>query len=873
MCCWLLATGSREDHQVLSNQHLWGYARSKRALFCYLLVLVLSVTRFCTAQGTGQPESDKDDQGSLHSLALGRIDRGGVSDLFVTDQMLLLLRRSPEQEAQLDQFLEDVHSPASVRYHKWLSPQQFGQLYGPNDSDVNFVLGSLQHAGFKIIRITQGKTAIEFSGTAAQVREFFHADIHVYEKGGVQYHATNQQPQIPQSLVPIVAGITPMNDFPIKLPQTRRVSRTVSDAQTGVVRPNWTQTSANYLLTPGDFSIQYDLQPAYSVGNNGAGVTVGVISAADVNPAYVAAYQSLFNLPAKPVQMVLAGNDPGTLNDDQEALLDVEVLNGVAPGAAINLYAAQGTSVQQGVNLAALKAVEDNVAPVLTVSYGFCEQTLGSGGNLFWNSVWQQAAAQGQTVLVSAGDFGSAGCDNLEVQPIPRAIYGLAVNGIASTPWNVAVGGTDFYYSTYAGTASARAAEVATYWNSTSTSLPTVSILRPIPEQQWNTAFGANLNNTGVYDPSVNSIYAGAGGRSSCIAGGSNSAMLNTCTGSYPKPAWQRGIGVPADGVRDLPDVSLFAAGENSNGSAYVICARPTDCIVSNGSVMITTASGTSASTPAMAGIMALVVQRYGRQGQANHVLYPLAVQHPSVFRDIEIGTNDVPCIQGSPNCTLSAKNDNTAGVYTFGQYPATPGYDLATGLGSVNANLLLQYWNSVSPKPAAALTGAASPNSLNTTQSTVMTAAVSSTGGLPSPTGSVSIGVLRSATPDYFCNFLPLTGGTASCSLPGAFLGQGLDSVIVSYSGDTNYGSSQIMLPVSVTALLSISGTPVSFTPGATAGNSSTITVSGLQGFAGLVALTCSLTESPLGAQKLAVLAAFRKVLLWQELTPLLPA
>ncbi len=815
---------------------------------------MLSVTTISAAQSTLDAKSDEGNPSILLAsgppFAASRSDQGVVSDSFVADRMLLLLRRSPEKENQLSQFLKDVHSPISPLYHHWLNAKQFGELYGPSDLDISLVTSWLQRAGFQVNSVTQGRVAIEFSGTAAQVRNTFHSEIHVYQNQKVQYHSTNSEPQIPAALSSIVAGLTPINDLPIKSFQTlpkRAVFRSAESA----AGPMWTKSGTSYLLTPADFSVQYDIQPAYS-GDNGTGVTVGVIGVADVNSSYIAAYQTLFNLPANPIRVVLNGSNPGTLNDDEEALLDVEVLNGVAPGAAINLYVAQGTAAQQALNLAALKAVEDNVAPVLTVSYGFCEQILGRGGNIFWNSVWQQAAAQGQTVLVSTGDFGSAGCDNFEVQPLPQAMSGLAVNGIASTPWNVAVGGTDFSYGDYAGTPSAKSVELATYWNQTSTSLPMPSLMRPVPEQAWNTAFGLNLNNSGIYDPSVNLVYAGAGGVSGCIAGGVNAAALDTCAAAYSKPSWQQGVGVPLDSVRDLPDISLFAAPELSNSSAYPICARPTDCIVANGSVMITEAGGTSASTPAMAGIMALVVQRYGRQGQADYVFYPLAAQHPSVFHDIRTGGNDVPCLQGTPNCTLSTTNDNTAGVFTLGRYLATPGYDLATGLGSVDVNLLLQYWNSLSVKPSANLVGSLSPTFLNVTQSTVVTATVSATAGLPLPTGSVSIGVLRSGTPDYSCNVQPLVSGIASCTLQGTFLGEGQDVIVLNYSGDMNYNASSIVLPVDVTAPISISGSPIFFPAGATTGNASTITLTGLQAFVGSVTLQCFLTASPMGAQNL---------------------
>src|SRR5256886_15991718 len=163
------------------------------------------------------------------------------------------------------------------------------------------------------------------------------------------------------------------------------------------------------------------------------------------------------------------------------------------------------------------RSVDDDQAAVLSTSYGNCEQFLGSAGNQFWAAVWEQAAAQGQTSFVSAGDGGSAGCDNFDIPQVAQ--QGLAVNGFSSTPWNISVGGTDFFYSTFNGTAAAQNAELATFWNLTPTMLPANSLLKPIPEQPWNHAFGFNLSTGGVFSSGNPTIVAGGGGASSCTAG------------------------------------------------------------------------------------------------------------------------------------------------------------------------------------------------------------------------------------------------------------------------------------------------------------------------------------------------------------------
>src|SRR5271157_848131 len=770
---------------------------------CFLALLGVVASRAALAQSLPvsqitQPIDEKVHvtlKGNVHPLAQARYDRGAVSDSFPAERMLLLLQRPPEQETALQQFLEDAHTLGGPSYHKWLTPEQFGKLYGPADSDVAAVTAWLQKQGFSVARVTKGKTAIEFSGNSGQLREAFNTEIHTYLVNGEEHHANNRDPQIPAALAPVIGGVTPMNDFRPQ-PHIQVLGKALYDPRTHVVKPQWTINASPPVLAlaPGDFAVQYDLNPLYSAGINGTGITIGIIGAANVEPAVFANYRSLFGLPPGTINVVIDGSDPGPSSARPygnwaalESALDVEVSGAVAPDATINLYTAADTTVQPGLLLAAQRAVDDNQASVLSTSYGTCEQDLGSAGNQFWAALWEQAAAQGQTSFVSAGDNGSAGCDNFNAGQ--GAQLGLAVSGFSSTPWNISVGGTDFFYTSYNGSAAAQSAELATYWNLTPTGVmaPATSLLKPVPEQPWNVSFGLDLYDGGVYNPNSPSIVAGSGGASNCASGpDASDGTYASCTAGYPKPAWQSGKGVPADGVRDLPDISLFAANQ-TNGSFYPICAGADDCNNALGYFQISAIGGTSASSPAMAGIMALVNQKFGRQGQANFILYPLAAQHPTVFHDIAIGSNDVPCQQGSPSCTLSTLKDNTNGFYTLGHYYAGPRYDEATGLGSGDANLLLQYWNSLTFTP--------SNTSLNLSQTSFthgapisVSVAVTSNGGTPSG----DVGLITNASPataNISLNELALKSGAASATVnnfPG-----GQYQLTAKYAGDTVFAPS----------------------------------------------------------------------------------
>jgi len=131
--------------------------------------------------------------------------------------------------------------------------------------------------------------------------------------------------------------------------------------------------------------------------------------------------------------------------------------------------------------------VDDDVASVLSTSYGTCEPYLGSAGNQFWNALWEQAAAQGQTSFVAAGDGGPAGCDNFNSSQ--SAQLGIAMNGFSFHSLERFGGGTDFYYSSYNQSSAAQQSQLESYWDTVQTIFPTTSLLQPIPEQPWNNPF------------------------------------------------------------------------------------------------------------------------------------------------------------------------------------------------------------------------------------------------------------------------------------------------------------------------------------------------------------------------------------------------
>jgi subtilase family serine protease len=746
-------------------------------------------------------------KGTVHTLANARNDAGAASPDLQVSRLQLKLNRSPDQESALEQLIADMHTPGSATYHQWLTPAQFGQQFGPSDQDIQAIESWVQSHGFQVGTLNAGKGTLEISGTVGQLQDTFHTSIHRYMVNGQAHYANASDPQIPTALQPVLGGFVSLNNFSL-----HRMGRTLGtatyDPQTHQAKPQWTVADGSsplgydLVVAPQDYSTQYDLGPLYTAGTNGKGQTIAIINDSNINIAQVNNFRTLFGLPANPPQVIIDGNDPGIdgINnvdgpddDSGEAYLDVEWSGAVAPNATIDLVIGADTALEEGLILAAERAVYSDLAPVMSLSFGACESALGSE-NEFLNNLWEQAAAEGITVLVSAGDSGSAGCDNPDAANVADgtvAMDGLAISGFASTPYNVAVGGTDFFYSSYlAGSSSpAVTTQLGTYWNTSAntTATPTASLKTPIPEQAWNDSlFGLDL-----FTSSTLTIAGGGGGPSTCgIATVSAVSGAVSCA-PYARPSWQAGNGVPttpaALDVRDIPDVSLFAA-DGTNNSFIPTCASDGDCIPGNTPVQITGVGGTSAAAPAMAGIMALVNQLHGPQGQANFVLYPLATQFPSAFHDVTEGTNAVPCqiAPATANCTA------VGGQLAYGEltgYSTTAGYDLATGLGSVDANQLVSNWGNVK---FTSTTATLTPSSTSFAHGTAITINTSVTGAGGTPTGTVALltnsSTMSNQTPSNLGQTIfTLSNGSASQSVN--FLPGGTYSIWGQYSGNGTFG------------------------------------------------------------------------------------
>ncbi len=496
--------------------------------------------------------------GNTHPLAQARFDRGVVPDNTPAGTMVMVLRRSPEQQKALDDLVRSQQDPTSPNYHHWLTPDQFGKQFGAADADIQSLTGYLSAQGFTVGRVFKNRMAIEFSGTAGQVRNAFATEIHSFTFRGQQFQANVRDPKIPAALAPVVAGIGALNNYKASSPL--RTQKVEFDRSTHRARALYGDaTNDLQIVTPGDLAAIYDIPSQY----NGTGVRIGVIGDSNVNLSFVANYRTSFGLPANPPVVVIDGNDPGITADADIGYAQLELIAATAPAAQVYYYVAATTAGQPGVDLAAIRAVEDNQVQVLSFAFDTCEQALGSARNTLYGALWQQAAAQGISVVVDAGNQGSADCDSSPTGiPVPAASQGLAVNGYASSPWVTAVGATDFYYGP-AGTVTGNFLQspiIQQYWLNNGSASYT-SAKGYVPEQPYNESYA-------VTDQLVTvPVVSATGGGLSALG----DTRQNSAGAPYPIPYWQvASVSNIVGSARVLPDVSLFGG---ALGQRQRLCA------------------------------------------------------------------------------------------------------------------------------------------------------------------------------------------------------------------------------------------------------------------------------------------------------------
>jgi hypothetical protein len=791
----------------------------RRAIFVSTALLSFSSTVF--AQGV-QTEAhpavritQKIDDASRVSLAGTHpaiVERSVVGERLAASTQLghmrLVLSATDAQENALASLMSEQQDKTSANYHKWLTPDTFGQYFGVASSDLATLTAWLQDQGFTVESVSKSGRIISFAGTSGQVEKAFQTQMNHLTVNGESHVSNTTDLSFPAAFAGLVKGVDQLNDFYPKADAVNPHTDFIAKDNSGTTPMYTSVSSGSHYVAPGDAAVIFNSTPLLASGIDGTGVSVGVVARSDINLPDVQQFRAMFGLKKNDPTITPVGSDPGITTDDIEAFLDIEWAGAMAPGASVN-FVVSGTDYfnSSGINTSGLYLVDNNLTDIITMSYGGCETSNAASGTAFWNTLWEQAAAQGQSVFVSSGDSSATGCQS------SSATYGTAygVNALGSSAYNVAVGGSMFVDG---------APSTASYWAAgqgapVPANYTFATALGYVPEAVWNE--GA-LSTTYLNSLST-AFQTGAG-----ISGGGGG--ISVCTA---RPAWQTGSGIssssdtisgstgngtgiaaaitgcgPYTTHRLVPDMVLIAA---SGHDATVFCAEGS-CTNTSTGYGIGAVGGTSVATPVMAGIQALINEKNGgRQGNPNFYYYPLAnadyTSGAQCYTSFG-GTSTVPVIGGTVTLPASKCNfhDVTAGsnrvkansgdTTGFG-FLAETGFDEASGLGSLNVNNVATNWSSVSLK-ASTTTFTLTPTTAAHGTSMALTVAVASTTG--TPTGDVSL-IATTTNPSAKLQYTLSSGaytGTVT-GLPG-----GSYNVHVHYEGDGTYApSDSAAIPVTI--------------------------------------------------------------------------
>ncbi len=756
-------------------------------------------------------------KGSLHPLAQRGLDAGRMPANTRLNGMTIVFNRSAAQQSDLEELLAAQQNPASPLFHKWLTPEQYATRFGMNQVDIDSVSLWLQQQGFSVDSVARSKNSIQFSGTVGQAEMAFQTQMHYYNVEGAKHFAASTELSLPRAIALTIAAVMNLSDFrpkPQYVPHNTRARGAFTSSISGGV-----------YFAPGDIKVVYDMTPLVSGGNDGTGQSLVVVGQSFVNLSDIANFQSAANLPNKPPTLVLV---PGTgtgastfAGDEGESDLDLEWSSAMAPGASV-FFVYTGSDQTKSVFDSIQYAVNNKLGNIISVSYGACESGLPQTEATALEATLSQAATQGQTVIAASGDQGSTACfvENPPQtgDPTLATQEALAVSYPASSAYVTGVGGTAISAADDVDTNS-------TYWDAQGASDILTSAKIYIPEGAWNDE----------------AYLLTVGGSGLSASGGGASAL-------FAKPSWQTGVpGIPNDSKRDVPDVALYSS---PSFPGYLYCTSDqSDWSPANGATPaqaascnsgfrdsstndLTIAGGTSFAAPIFAGMMAIINQKSdytAGQGLINPKLYTLAANsatYAAAFHDVTSGNNE--CLAGTTFCST------TSGSTT--KYTTNAGYDLVTGLGSVDLNVLATAWTASTTTLIATTTsiGASSLTPALNANDTFTITVASATGSVV-PTGTVAVSVDGGAASTF-----NLTNGAYADVL--TFTVAGAHNVVAQYSGDTTHAPSTGALTVTVPG----STTPGTFTLAASAvavtqgtSGTSTITVTPAGGYTGTVDLS----------------------------------
>jgi subtilase family serine protease len=746
---------------------------------------------------------------SVSPRAAARYDVGRANSALRLTGVTFYFQPSAQQKAALDALVQAQQTPGSPSWHQWLSPQQYASLFGLSDDDLAKIQNWLQQQGLSVDRVSNSHTSISFSGTVAQVETAFQTEIHNYSVDGGTHFSNATSISIPSALAGVVQSVRNLNDF---RPKSHARLRSPQSTQ---VNPNFTSSQGgSHYLTPKDVATIYDINTAYNQAYTGAGQSIAIVGQSEVAVSDIENFQKAAGLPVAAPTMVLVPNS-GTAafatGDETESDLDLEYSGGIARGATI-YFVYVGNNANYSVWDSMSYAIDNKIAPIVSMSYGACESDLTSGEYTSLEALLEQGASQGQSVIVSSGDSGSTACfSDVTGKTITAAEEALAVNYPASSAWVTALGGTEF-------PAPDVASSNTQYWEASSGSDVISSALSYIPEQVWND----DSASTGAKYGAVDALSSSGGGASTLT----------------PRPSWQKGVtGIASGNFRLVPDIALDSSPDNAG---YLYCSSDSKSTGVTGGCAngfrdssnqyLTVAGGTSFAAPIFAGMVAILNQKENSSGQGllNSTLYTLAANsatYASAFHDITSGTN--ACTAGSTYCSSAGESEFAAGT----------GYDEATGLGSVDLYNLLTAWTSGTTTPAldsttTTLTAATSSPASGARDVITIAVAPQSSSITTTPTGTLTIAVDGTTE----TSSLALSGGTATYTFSSTTAGSHV--ITATYSGNSVFASSTGTTTVTI-------GSTSSTNSGGFATATVTVTPSG--GYTGTVDLSVSTTNTSL--------------------------
>jgi subtilase family serine protease len=762
-------------------------------------------------------------QGSLHPLAQAQFDAGRMPAETKLNSISIFFGRSAEQEADLQELIAAQQDPESPLYHQWLNPDQFAARFGMADSDLDNVRSWLQQQGFSIDSVARSRNMIRFSGTARQVEQAFLTEMHYYNVQGARHFAPSTELSVPAAFAPAVMSVRNLNDF---RPRPMHIAPSV--------RPDFTssQTGAVH-FAPGDIKVAYNIPSSYT----GTGQSIALMGQSAILTSDIENFESASGLSIKDPTLVLVP-DTGTSKfyegDESESDIDLEWSGGIATGANI-IFVYVGNNLNYGVFDSVHYAVDENIAPIISISYGSCETALDSSDKTTMEAWGAQAVAQGQTIVASSGDSGSTSCEGYTGTTDSGQTFtttmdqALVVNYPASSAYVTAAGGTEITAANDA---------VGTYWGAYSSSTTTTA-LHWIPEVAWN-------------DDTLSGAYSSSNGGGLSSSGGGVSALIS-------RPSWQTGtiggVSIPAGSWRLVPDIALYSS---PNYPGYLFCSSdPSNDIkgsCSNGfrdanSQYLTVAGGTSFAAPIFAGMVAIINQAKGYtsgQGLVNPTLYTLAANsstYASAFHDVTSGNN---------YCTAGTTYGYCSATGATEGYVAGAGYDEVTGLGSVNLTNLITAWAPTAP--VATLVGTTTTISAATLAPSsgvadTFTITVVAASGTATPLGNVTL-VIDGGGTSYSNGGSTTTVALVASATPGTSTAQkaltfsttGTHQIIAQFPSNATFALSSATIQVVVGGTSSGSG---SFTIGASpnpltvsrgSSGNETITITPAGGYTGTV-------------------------------------